>query len=737
MRSIFLRMLEETHDKERALRAAIREPDLIRGTRRFDVDPMSFSSVPRSPFSYWISDALRSRFVEGPLFEDAGRTAQFGAVTTHDFRFLRAWWAVSPSQVGSKWRLFSKGGVFSPFYSDVHLTVLWGEWPTEIDAVICARYDYLKGNSGWLLHPESSYFRPGLTWPLRTKSRLSLRALPAGCVFGHKGPSAFIQDNGTIALLALLAVTASRSFYAFVEVQLAAADAKAGGAAHSFELGVMRATPVPSLNPADEAILAAIARQAWSLRRSLDTRNETSHAFVLPALLMVDGKSLAGRAAMWSDHVRNVEAELGAIQADIDDRCFQLYGIDDADRQAITRGFGANAIGLESAEAQPKVGAENDDEGEDDDEPETAADTTALAAELVSWAVGVAFGRFDIRMATGERHRPTEPEPFDPLPVCSPGMLTGDDGLPLASPPVGYPLSFPDDGILVDDPGHQHDLTAAVRAVFEVVFGSLADSMWQEVAALLDPRGHDLRQWLASGFFEHHLRCHSKSRRKAPILWQLGIPSGRYSAWCYAHRMTRDSLLSIQNDIVGPKLATEERRLSSLITQAGQTPSARERTDIATQQSFIEELRTLLDEVRRVAPLWNPDLNDGVVLVIAPLWRLVPTHKAWQKELHTKWDELVAGKYDWAHVAMHLWPERVVPKCATDRSFAIAHGIEDVFWAESNDGKWTARKRPTRPIADLIAERTSPAIKDALASFADSPSPIRGGKRNRNSRQTF
>ena len=70
---------------------------------------------------------------------------------------------------------------------------------------------------------------------------------------------------------------------------------------------------------------------------------------------------------------------------------------------------------------------------------------------------------------------------------------------------------------------------------------------------------------------------------------------------------------------------------------------------------------------------------------MAPLWRLVPQHKPWQKELKSKWDELVAGKYDWAHLAMHLWPERVVPKCATDRSLAIAHGLEDVFWTE--DGR--------------------------------------------------
>ena len=63
-----------------------------------------------------------------------------------------------------------------------------------------------------------------------------------------------------------------------------------------------------------------------------------------------------------------------------------------------------------------------------------------LAAGLVSWAVGVAVGRFDVRLATGEREWPVEPDPFDPLPVCSPGMLTGDDGLPLVTPPAGYPV---------------------------------------------------------------------------------------------------------------------------------------------------------------------------------------------------------------------------------------------------------------------------------------------------------
>ena len=358
------------------------------------------------------------------------------------------------------------------------------------------------------------------------------------------------------------------------------------------------------------------------------------------------------------------------------------------------------------------------DEVDDEEDAGAPVDAVGLAAGVITWAVGVAFGRFDVRLATGERELPSEPEPFDPLPVCSPGMLVGDDGLPVTSRPPGYPLDFPEDGILVDDPGDARDLTAAVRAVFELVFRASADGWWDEAAALLDPRGHDLRAWLRSGFFERHLKLHSKSRRKAPILWQLGTPSGRYSVWLYAHRLTEDSFFQLQSDVLAPKLAYEERQLTNLVQSSGGSPSAKERREIEAQEAFVEELRVLLEEVKRVAPIWRPTLDDGIVLVMAPLWRLVP-HKPWQRELKKKWSELAAGKYDWAQLAMHLWPERVVPKCGDDRSLAIAHGLEDVFWIEDEDGKWQPREEADDGRRTTSSgQRTSAAVKDALGALA-------------------
>jgi hypothetical protein len=157
---------------------------------------------------------------------------------------------------------------------------------------------------------------------------------------------------------------------------------------------------------------------------------------------------------------------------------------------------------------------------------------------------------------------------------------------------------------------------------------------------------------------------------------------------------------------------------------------------VAAHEAFLDELRAFMEELRRIAPLWNPDLDDGVIINFAPLWRLVPQNKAWQKELKTIWDALCGGNLDWAHLAMHLWPERVVPKCATDRSLAIAHGLEAVFWDEGDDGKWKPRSTPTRTVEELVRERTSSAVKAALKSLLEASAANGSAGRARGRRVT-
>lgn len=147
-------------------------------------------------------------------------------------------------------------------------------------------------------------------------------------------------------------------------------------------------------------------------------------------------------------------------------------------------------------------------------------------------------------------------------------------------------------------------------------------------------------------------------KRQAPIYWQFATPSANYTVWLYYHRFTNDILYKVLNDYVTPKLKHEGRKLTNLMQTVGPNPTSIQHKEIAEQEAFVEELRAFREEVARIAPLWNPDLNEGVIINFALLWRLVPQHRPWQKECKHCWDKLVAGDYDWSHLAMHFWPER-------------------------------------------------------------------------------
>lgn len=187
--------------------------------------------------------------------------------------------------------------------------------------------DPLYGNSGWsrIIKSTDFYFRPGLTWPRRTQGGLSLRVLPAGCIFADKGPAAFVAADEPTELLALLAITNSAAFGLLVSLQMAFG---------SYEVGVIQKTPVPPLAAADRDRLATLARHAWSLKRNLDTVTETSHAFLLPAVL---------RPRLGDFDPPAIEAELTRLQAEIDGMVFDLYGFSESDRETGVRGQGSGA----------------------------------------------------------------------------------------------------------------------------------------------------------------------------------------------------------------------------------------------------------------------------------------------------------------------------------------------------------------------------------------------------------
>ena len=187
----------------------------------------------------------------------------------------------------------------------------------------------------------------------------------------------------------------------------------------------------------------------------------------------------------------------------------------------------------------------------------------------------------------------------------------------------------------------------------------------------------DTRRWLRRDSFPFLLQRYSKSRRKAPIYWPLSTASGSYTLWVYYPSLSSQTLYTAINDFVEPKL----KQVGADVTTLRNKGSARSRDDekqFEALQTFELELIELRDTLLKLAPTYKPNHDDGVQISAAPLWPLF-RHKPWQKVLKDTWAKLEKGDYDWAHLAMNYWPERVREKCKTDKSFAIAHGLEDLY----------------------------------------------------------
>ena len=644
--TVFLKLLSD-QDKGKSLLdtcTAIREgkPD----ARVFTVNPESFKTVPGAPFSYWVSDSIRDTFKRLSAFESEGRTAKQGLATANDNRFVREWWEIPLQLKRKKWFPFAKGGAYSPFYADIYLVVNWANHGLE-----------LKSFHGSFIRSPDLYFRPGLTWPNATTLSMSTRFLPLGCIFGHMGPSGFFEGNVLISIASHISIFNSKLFNFLVEIQLALA---AEGRKH-YEVGIIQRTPIPTIDANSQTQLATLARRSWSLKRTLDTTNETSHAFLLPDLL---------RTRLGEFRPQEILSELAKIQTEIDEIAFRLYGFTDADKATME-------------EASQNSSSDNAEEVEDEDNADIAEKSPSVEyASLLSWMVGVIVGRFDYRLATGERIAPVEPEPFDPLPEKSPGML----------PDALSPL-FPNNGILVDDPNHPLDIEGRIREVLDVLWKDKATNIEKEACEILGISS--LREYFRkpSFFFADHLKRYSKSRRAAPIYLPLSTRSGEYTIWIYYHSLNDQTLPKIVIDILNPKIDETETVLSRLNSRDIKTLLADERKEQERLKDLLEELVEFKTELERVAKLpYKPNLNDGVEITTSPLYKLF-RFPAWQKRLKEAWEKLEEGNYDWAHLAYSIWPDRVKEKCKKDKSISIAHDLENLYEEPVKEKKVVAKKK--------------------------------------------
>jgi hypothetical protein len=724
---------------------------------RYKSTARRFLRLPECVYAYWMSDALLEHYATLPTLQKAVGKVFVGTQATPDFRFLRLAWEVPPARIGldGRWPRFAKGGEYRPFWDDIHLVLNWEDNGAELTA----------SPRAYIRNPRY-YGRSGVTWPLRNQ-RLNLRVFPEGCCFSHKGPCAFAVRTDPRCLLA---VVNSRPLLLLLAVRLGIGDEDPAAINPAFEVGIVKMLPWPGLSEQNAQDLSGSAVEAIALVRAgqleTDSTGESCVAFAVPPVLLTGRDLPLSHAAR-----RRVEARedrfgyLADITAEIDDIVADAYGFTKHDCQLMDEELepavarfpepetetdpadnlfrtayltkeklpGEHLPGGLDAEVDVRVEHRRGRQTKALRDEETLCrlfelpprrlaairrrlgllreeDMRRCAAYVVSWAVGVAFGRWDFRLLDHPEWIPGWPDPFGPLPRCPLGQLVDARGLPATPGRVGsetwlaartdarslppsetanaevgagaYPVEVAWDGVLKDDKlddaqaHHVEDLYRRTSQVLELVYG---DAFLEREAELARALGAgSLGAWLRDpdGFFGDHLGRYSKSRRRAPIYWPLSTPSGGFTFWLYYPRLSGEMLAGCANwlDVNEEALLRKEAHQRAARGANGLEAEGEKR--IATELRERAELREALRELTDRG--FHPHLDDGAVINAAPLRRWF-RNRTWREAAEQAWTEVTAGEHDWSHLAMWLRRDEVLERCRSERDLAIAHHREDLY----------------------------------------------------------
>jgi hypothetical protein len=637
-----------------------------------------FLRLPNAVLGYTFPAFARRSFKILPGLSESGATF-FEGHTIKSEVFFRYWWEIPLDDAfrpTSSWQRLYNGGDYQRYISPLCEAVKYGENGELVAA-----------------HPSTvlrnlELQKKGVIGFGKRGEFLDAHVVPNGFVSTVEGKHVLLDDNANP--YALLALLNSKLFQSVINLYC-------GQHKYPGYVGMFPCVGIEEGGPLQRA--AEACQEIFESRFSSQATEEVSPIFTVDkdSPLINIREAGAGNEGITS---------IARLECHLNEEIFDAYGLSLEEREWVHK----------QCENEPLIGGW------------WASD--AASEEInrlrISFLVGCVFGRWDATSAVNKQF--SKPESyFDPLPACPPAMLKRDDNLSLR--PVfskqlnceGFPVFIRFGGIIVADPSHVDDISGCAKQVAEFFWGDQVNDVLHSTCESIGVKS--LGEWFASpvNFFSHHLRLYSKGRRQAPIYWQISTGGSSYSIWLYYCCITQDTIYRVLRDFVGPRLEQAER--VQLLLESRGVLSADSATGLQEAQALLQDLRLLKKELDLVAPLWNPNLNDGVIINHAILWRITP-YAPWQKKCKECWDKLVKGDYDWAHLAFYLWPERVIPKCTTDRSLAIAHGLEERLWQETNNGNWLPRQLSDADLQALIAEHSNREVKSALQRFLAAPPPV-------------
>jgi hypothetical protein len=530
---------------------------------RFDIARRDFAAIEGAPLNYRGIGSVAHIFREATALEPGWGVAAQGLATADDPQFVRCRWEIPESSIGEgrSWAPFAKGGEFSRFYADVYLLVQW-----------TAHAQKAMGEIGRVQN-VGHYFKPGLTWPLRTQRGFNVRVMPPGCIFGHKGP-------------AIIPTKEPDTFYILGVSNSAPAEYLLRGLMSfgSWEVGVIKRLPVPAPSPEHKEQIAGIAKRIYQAKSDWDRGNETSTGFAVPWLLnreSLEHSSLSAALARLAEFEEEKEASIQQQYAELNDHAYLAYGIPSGTRKEIEEDMGPRPPEV----VWPQL------EGKSLDQKRMEH-----VWRLLSYAV----------------KRVVDADQDGVLPFAN---ISGE-------PP------------LLDRVHAELGKLFPGRDVNEVEV-EIVNELKRKVKGY--SRAESIREWLEDAYFEYHASMYKNRPIFWHISSKQGKGPAAFSALVHYHRFDKDRIAKLRGVYLREALANfrREAALASQEGRADDRLEWQAKVEEAEEldrrlQKIQEGFHQGSEDFRILTPWkaegqrpkgWDPDINDGVKVNIEPLQR--------------------------------------------------------------------------------------------------------------------
>jgi len=645
-KGVYFRLVDENEEQKRIAFEESLNKYLYgkKSDKVFIIEQEKLKAIPGWPFVYWVSDRIRELF-EGKLLGSVADPKN-GNQSCYNMRFLRFWWEAGLERIMfgcdsretarhslMKWFPYMKGGEINKWYGNQYHVINYFDNGREMR-------DFRKkvGQSD-SLNAEDYYFREGATYSALTISSLSVRYLPIGFMFDMAGSSIFPKKTGVYLLLSVLNSKLSTFLIKVLNPTV------------NYEIGDIARIPFPNISKDSNfsEIIEEKVKQCIQLKKELVKMDEISWEF----------EKLPSWDTGFTD-ILEKEKELAILETEISNAVYELYNIHQDDIEQIEKEFGKlpgnlkKVSDLNSEESKVieslylqkhvyKEALKRDreifiDNRSENQEVESQRRGRGVARYLTLEEICLASGFYPEVVFEYIKHNKLERD--EERYKMAVKYVSYAVGALMGKFEVGG-VKPDDDGVLVFDEGHTDDVPIRVREVLEKILGN---KRTEEVIRTL---GGNLRKFLISEFFiKHHLKIY----KKRPIYWLFLSGKKNYGFYIYNLKFTQDTLYSLINKYTEPKINFEKSRLSELHIKKDKV-EGREKRDIekliVRGEELLEELEHFKKDINEVIALrYKPNIDDGVILNMAPLYKLMP----W-KEPEKYYKELQEGKYEWSQIS--------------------------------------------------------------------------------------